>query len=257
MHTKGKRGQTTLFVILGLVIAVIIALIILIKTEVIPKPSFMRSAQEDMELVEEHITDCLLEKGDEFIRRIGFQGGYLNTPKGSFRLYADYPTSYLCYNQIGIATCINRLLTKENMERELSEAIQNSLPSCINIYEISHDITATGDYSTSTSIQDSQVEIKLNYPLTITKGDETVSQDEFIVLVNHPLGELYNVAMDIVNDEASLGEFDQLIYMLSKQNKYLITKDRPYPDKVYTIQRIYNGLIDDYIFRFAVQGESS
>jgi len=76
-------------------------------------------------------------------------------------------------------------------------------------------------------------------------------EDEFMFSVDAPLGELYDVSVDIVNDHAGYGGFDPLIYMLSKLSRYTIYQEKPYPDTVYQVKLRE----DDFVFQFVIQGE--
>ncbi|MBI5872213.1 hypothetical protein HZB88_03965 [archaeon] len=246
-----KKGAVSIFVILGIVIIVIIALLLLIKTTKYEIPFLEKDAAGEMAQIKEEIAECLSSQGTDYVKRIGAQGGYLNTPEGSFIRYNDSAVSYLCYNQIELPTCTNRLLTKAHMEAELAEAIQDSLSTCINVFEISDDVSAQGEMKATVSIAQNSVDIILSYPIAIDKGEgDRIAEDKFSVSLNYPLGELYDVAMDIVDAEASVGEFDQLIYMLDHTGRYEIIKDRPYPDKVYQLRLMNNN----FMFQFAVQG---
>lgn len=249
-----KRGAISIFVVLGIVIVVIALLLLIAKTTKYEIPFLEKDAAGEMQEIEEEISDCLSTTGGEYITRIGKQGGYLNTPEGSFIRYNDSAVSYLCYNQENSPTCTNRLLTKRHMEEELASAIQESLSTCINPFEISDDVSAPEPMLVSVLIAQSSVEITLDYPIIIDKGEgDRVSEDKFSASLNYPLGELYDVAMDVIDKEAFVGEFEQLTYMLDHKGRYEIIKDRPYPDKVYQLRLMNNN----YMFQFAIQGGSS
>jgi hypothetical protein len=248
-----KRGQSTIFIIVGIVIVLIVALYIIgTQTKIIPPLLGGGSAVDQMSDIETHITECLEEIGDDYLTQLGLQGGYLSIPADSYRMYNDSTVSYLCYNQINSATCSNRMLTVAHMEQELEDTVSSALETCINVHDYSKDITAVAEsWVLEVEIYQSTVDFLLTYPVEIAKEDETIKEDEFTFSFNVPLGELYDVSMDVVNQEASIGDFDQLIYMLQKFSKYTIYKYRPYPDKIYQV-RMREG---NYIFQFAIQGE--
>ena len=248
-----KRGQATVFIIIGIVIVVIVALYIVgTQTKIIPPLLGGGSAQDQMNDVDNHITECLEDVGEDYIVQIALQGGYLATPETSYRLYNDSTVSYLCYNQINSATCSNRMLTVAHMEEELEETITSALETCINVYDYSDDISSiANEWTLEVEILPYNVDLTLDYPVEISKDESTLKEEEFSVSFDYPLGELYDVAMDVVNDEASLGEFDQLVYMLQKLSRYTIYKYRPYPDKIYQV-KLREG---DFIFQFAIEGE--
>jgi len=252
-----KRGQATVFIIIGVVIVILVALyLVLTQTKVIPPFLGGGDASDEMSDIDEHISECMEEIGGEYLTRLGQQGGYLEiVSAGSYRTYNDSSVSYLCYNQPGLITCSNRLLTVAHMESELEDVISQGLESCINVYDYSDDVRAAEDWVLEVEIFNSAVDMTLVYPVEVIKDEEDRREKEEFTFTfsDVPLGELYDVSMDIVNSEASLGDFDQLLYMLQKFSKYNIYKYRPYPDKIYQISLREGG----YVFQFAIEGEDT
>src|SRR3989339_246077 len=220
-----KRGQATLFIILGIVLVFLVALYFIgVQQDIIPPLLSDGDSASQMAAVDQHVRACMAEVGGQYVTQIAAQGGYLAPASDTYRLYNDTQVSYLCWNQVGVPTCTNRLLTLSHMEEELTDVIDDALGTCINVYDVSDDI-----------------------------GDTVVTEDEFSESLNVPLGELYEVSQDVVNDHAVGGDFEQLIYMLSKLSRYTIYKYKPYPDVLYQVK-----LRDDsYVFQFAIQGESN
>jgi hypothetical protein len=250
-----KKGQAMIFVVLGIILVIaVIMYFVGVKTEIIPPLLTSSSAASELNEVEDHVEECLEEIGSEYLHIIGTQGGYLSPGPDTYRLYNDTLVSYLCWNQENLPTCTNRLLILEKMDDQLTKAIEDSLDTCMNVYDFSSDIEVGGEREVEVDINLQQVRIDMYYPLTIDKGDDDfASEDEFSVVLNVPLGELYLVSQDIVNQHATIGDFDQLLYMLSKLSRYTIYKNKPYPDIVYQV-RLREG---SYVFQFAIQGESN
>ncbi|MBU4352514.1 MAG: hypothetical protein KJ939_05545 [Nanoarchaeota archaeon] len=256
-----KRGQVTVFVILGIVVVALIVLLLAFRKEIIPTSATTENLNGIMDDIRDHISDCIKESAEGPLERIALQGGYLSVPAGSYRLWNDNTVSFLCYNQQNTERCMNRLLTREKMEEELSEAVKQELASCIDVQSFSSGIIKTFEVVLSqpmkltTSIMKDQVVFNLNYPVTLKSksSDNVVTEKEFSVPVEVPLGELYEVALDILDAETSIGRFDTLTYMLAKMSRYTLYLHKPYPDKIYQIQ-MRDG---DYIFQFAVEGEPS
>jgi hypothetical protein len=250
-----KRGQAAIFIILGIVLIIAIVLYFVgVKTEIIPPLLTSSDAASELNEVEEHIEECLQELGADYLYIIGTQGGYLSPGPDTYRLYNDSQVSYLCWNQVDLPTCTNRLLTLEKMDEQLTEAIDNALDTCINVYDYSSDVEVGGERELEVEINLQEVVISLYYPITVDKGDDDyASEDEFSETVEVALGDLYGVSQDIVNQHAAVGDFDQLLYMLSKLSRYTIYKNKPYPDTVYQVKLREN----DYVFQFAIQGESN
>jgi len=253
-----KRGQVTLFIILGLVIVILAALYFFVA-----KPYVLPVSQEDLNKdmigIEEDIQNCLEQASEEPFTRIGLQGGFLATPSGSYRLYADSRVSYLCYNLPGKANCYNRMLPIKSMEKELAEAITNELPTCLNVNKYSqlkpYTVSAPKKPTVTVSIRDSDSVITLDYPVRLTskRSSTSVERTTFEKVLTIPLGKLYDVAQEVVNQEAEFGTFETLYYMLSKKGEIKVYLQKPYPDKVYQLK--YKN--SDYIFQFAIEGEPS
>lgn len=248
-----KKGQITVFVIIGIVIVSLIVMLYAFRTK-ISLPFVAVNLQDEMQEVKGEIQDCLKNSASEPVERIGLQGGYLSPPPGSYRLFNDTTVSYLCYNQVGKPTCTNRLLTLENMQDDLLNAIEEALPECLEVdVPGSVELQLPDTYKVKTDIQASKVVVVLDYPITLVNkrsGDE-LTEKEFTATVDAPLGDLYNVAMDIVDSEATGGRFDVLTYVLSKISKYTIYPHKPYPDKLYQI-KLREG---SYIFQMAIEDE--
>jgi len=248
-----KRGQATLFIILGIVLVILVILYFIgVQQDIIPPLLSGGDASSQLASVNTHIQDCLGEVGGEYVTIIAAQGGYLAPAAGTYRLYNDTTVSYLCWNQVG-STCTNRLLTVAHMEEELQDALDDALSTCVNVYDVSDDIEAASEWELTVDIQRDAVDLELYYPVSINDGDNVVSQDTFSESLNVPLGELYDVSQDIVNDHASLGDFEQLTYMLSKLSRYTIYKTKPYPDVLYQV-KLREGT---YVFQFAIEGEEN
>ncbi len=248
-----KKAQMIMFVILGILIVSTLLFLIFLRGSL----TFISrggSLDEELIAINQHISSCLHDISEQEIIAIGKQGGYIKTLEGSFRFYNDTTISYLCYNMESSVKCRTRLLLKSDMEDSLNEATSILLASCINLDEFSSNqyiITPEKDWKVSTSIGDNSVIVNLDYPIKVTSkatGD-TRTNDRYSVTHNFPLGSLYNVANRIISDEAAIGEFDPLPYMLVNK-QYKIIKLKPFPDKIYVIKKATSP----YIFQFAIQG---
>ena len=145
------------------------------------------------------------------------------------------------------------MLTKEDIQKDLNDFFKEQLYQCIDLtgFAILGVDINVGELSVNTTLNKDNVLVKVNYPVTIKKGESELIVSEFNKEIKSPLGELYDVAMDIVDSEAKYGRFDVLSYSLVHQSKYIIRPYKPYPDKIY----VMNIKDDPYIFQFAIQGE--
>jgi hypothetical protein len=250
-----KRGQVTIFVILGIVIVATVILLIAFRQDILPATS-QQGINAQMREAKSIINDCLENEAKGPIEKIGLQGGYLGPGPDTFRLWNDTTISYLCFNQVEKDTCTNRLLTVRKMEEQLSEAIEEGMSRCVDLTDVRGvDIIANKPYKITARVLPLQVLIDLEYPITVKSkvSDTQASEKKFSCIVDAPLGDLYNAAQDILDQETSIGYFDQLAYMLIKLGKYTVYVEKPYPDKLYRL-KFREG---SYMFQFAVQGEPS
>ena len=248
-----KRGQITTFAILGIVLVAAVLLVLYLRGQFFFGPVTPETLGDRLQGIDEHVTTCVQEVAPDYIKRIGLQGGHLNTPKDTYRLRQDIPVSYLCHNIPGSATCSNRLLLRSDMETELENAIDQALAGCIDLSKFGkgYELATSGRRKTNVTIGDDVVTVDVYMPVVLRKEDVQIDEDTFTTNFNYPLGRLYEASQDIINMEAEFGEFDQLSYMLAKQGQYIIEKDRPYPDKLYMLRTNNN----DYLFQFFIEGE--
>ena len=164
-----KKGQVTVYVVLGIVVVAVTFLLLFLKTNIF----LFNPSQEDLEGefddISAHITNCLKEVSDEPLRRIGRQGGYLAPASGTYRLFNDTQVSYLCYDMAGSPLCMNRMLTKNSMEGGVEENVDYMLRTCLNVQGFKKfggfDIIE-GGWSTDVDVRKENVIVNLNYPIT-------------------------------------------------------------------------------------------
>ena len=256
-----KRGQTTLFIILGIVIVILVALYFVGKqTDMLPEIFSAADAEGELADIDEHVTECMAEIGEEYVRQIAWQGGYLSIGTDTYKLWNDTTVSYLCWNQVGLPTCSNRLLTQAHMEEELEEVISSALSTCINVHDYSNDLNTAESWVLDVEITSDSVDLYLDYPIEVVKDDSSASTEGFSENVNLPLGELFDVVQDIVNEEAGWGTFDPMLYMLGQLSEYTIYTSKPYPDTIYAVQMSEFTLPpgqENLVFQFAIQGEET
>ena len=201
-----KRGQVTLFIILGILIVAAVILVLYLKGQLFFGPVTPDNLNTKMIPIKEHIIKCTQEVSPQFIEKIGLQGGYLSTPTDTYRMWDNETVSYLCYNIKKQPTCYNRMLTKAHMEQELQNALDLGLSQCIDMskfegkgYEIFY-----GPRKTNVEIGDDKIIVTVKMPITIKKEDVSVKEEEFSANFNYPLGRLYNVAQDIIDIDVRL-----------------------------------------------------
>lgn len=257
-----KKGQVTIFIILGIIILAAVVLVMFLKSQFYFGPATQERLQQEFPSIKIHVEKCIKDISEPILRKIGLQGGVLNPPEDTFRYYLGTKISYLCYNIPKDKRCSNRMLLKTQIEKDLTDEIKPKLTSCIDIdsfKKLNYEIT-TGAFQLDTSVGQDSVSFLLDFPITIKKDDAEVKESTFSAKIDYPLGRLYNSAQDIITAEAIVGDFDTTPYSFLKTKNtnlpYVVQKLQPYPDKLYVlkIQDVPNDK-EPYIFQFLVQGE--
>lgn len=240
-----KKGQVTIYIILGIVILGITGLILYARNIGIgiSPEDFLKNSMDD---VQKELSDCVGTIGEEAISTIGLQGGTLYP--NNYVMYKNYNVNYLCTNLPNNPRCINRMLLSEDMEKEISKYVKDNIDNCF-VLDTTRFSVEKGNKEVKVTIAENNVLINLKYPITLKKGNIMRKSEEVSKVVNIPLGKLYSTAKDIIESEALYGDFDPLTYMLVHRD-VIIEGDKPYPDKIYIVKDN-----NENMFRFAIEGE--
>jgi hypothetical protein len=76
---KQKKGQVTVFIILGILLLLTVVLIILLQQEIIKLPQSEAKVM-GTEAVSDFVSQCILDVGEEALIRAGTQGGFITVP---------------------------------------------------------------------------------------------------------------------------------------------------------------------------------
>jgi hypothetical protein len=221
-----KLSQITPFIIIGLVLlaGITVALIVrengsIDKKVIVPV---------DIDPVYSYVDDCVKKTLVNGIDYVSQKGGYYYTSDHAIDMEIAY---YLYKNQ-------NYMPSKETMEIELASYINSELQFCLNEFYDLNDFTIEGgEVSSIVKIEDDKVLLKMNYPLSITKGEKTYTLDEFESSYKVRLGVVYNVAKQIIDDQIKNTEIICIgcLYDLGVKNDVFIKSVDYQGDMIYTI----------------------
>lgn len=200
-----KRAQVTIFVILAILIVGGIATYFLLGS------SKVRGMSVEMRPVYDYYLSCLKETASGGIRLMGEQGGYIETPDfvpGSqympFSSHLDFLGQGVPYWMYVSGNNILReqVPTIPEMEEELSTYLEERLEDC-DFSEFSlqgYDVYVEG-ISSKASIEDFQVDYKIESKLTIFYQGESVEVTNHELSLESKLGKFYKLAREIFNFE--------------------------------------------------------
>ena len=87
--------------------------------------------------IEEHIEECISKVASDGIKNLALQGGTF-TPI-SYAVYNGSNVQYLCYKEPGTSTCIQKPLTRANIESQISNYVKTQIFTCLDLSQFEKD----------------------------------------------------------------------------------------------------------------------
>lgn len=199
-----KRGQITLFIIIGIILLVMIGLVLFTEKEVkvkdVPIPA-------DIKPVKLYVENCIQSVGPFGLYLIGMQGGFIEPSPIAIRTHYS-EIAYAYYEGVEI------LISLPRIGSQFSKYIENQLPTCINNFEAfkEFDITA-GEIKANTIFTEKDTIVNVKYPLTIKKGDSITELSDFSATFPIRLKKIYNDVRTIVDKELDNPEQIDITYL--------------------------------------------
>lgn len=178
----------TIFIIIGIIIVAGIISYFMVRQN-LSKPII----DSEFEPIYNFVEGCIKESFMNIIPSIGFGGGYYFPPELSTELGVPY---YYIDGKTHIPS-------KLQIEEEISKVVSGEIYGCVRAFEDFSDYQIQeGDIETQTRILDNEIILNINYPLTITKGEKTISFERFNNL-RFPirLGFIYNSVDEITKNQ--------------------------------------------------------
>lgn len=218
-----KRGQITVFIVLGILVVALIIMLALIgdRLTISDREQQMEASlqvPEKAREVQRFVQGCVEQVADEGLTRMGIQGGYITlpeshitSPRHPFATYleiipdTDLRTAYWYY-----ATPNNLQKTAlpsiRQMQDQLSSYVENNLAECTLNFTLFNEYNVTaGAIYVETEIEQDKVLFTIDYPLDIDLYDFNYRVDRFYTDINSRFGELYLIAKDI--QEKSMDDY--------------------------------------------------
>jgi hypothetical protein len=210
---KKKRGQVTIFIILGIIIVVLGILIFMFYPAI-------KSWFGDTKNPNEFIQICVEEEIKNSVEDLSLRGGSIDPEH--YILYQGERIEYLCYTGEYYKTCImQQPMLKKHIESEIKEKIEDVVKECFDEMETNYRkrgydvILKRNGYEIELSPE--KINANFDYSLTLKKEDSE-EFDSFKVVLNNNLYELVSIANSILNWEARYGDSETTVYMNYYQN---------------------------------------
>lgn len=181
-----KRGQLTVFI----VVAIVIVAGLLIYLSV--RPGFKVSVDPEVVPIYNFVQNCVDKSAEDAIYYIGQYGGYYIVPERSSEEAIPY------YFENGKSY----LLSKVQLEFELSKAMNDLLFFCYQNFASFPDFDIKqGEIESKVIIQKEKITFEAISPLSINKGELTISLESFTTEIPSNLLSIYEVASFIVEEQ--------------------------------------------------------
>ena len=247
LEESKKRGQVTIFIIIGVLIVAMVALFFILKGGMEKKgPSIPESINP-----ENFLKTCMEDLVKETIETLSYQGGYLEPElKIEFMFMEDqkkYDIAYLCYTRAQLVTCdtIQPMLIK-HLEKEIKNKLskEGEIEYCFkqalaDIYgEMGYDVDL--DYKDfEADLVDNKLIIRLlDSELNLIKEEETLRKKDLEIDFSTKLYNNALVANDIIIQQAEFCNFDRLGYMSLYPEFKIKQTNAPNESWIYTIENL-------------------
>jgi len=203
---KNRKAQVTIFIIIAIIIVGLIMVFFMFKESLLGKQippniepvyvSFLSCLEDDA-----LIGIDILESQAGYIFLPDFEPGSAYMPFSSQLNFLGNPIPYWYYVS-GNNIQKEQMPSKENMEDQLKEFIENRINNCIfdRYYEQGFEINQ-GEPKAEVDIKDDRVEVKLNMDLNINKEEDNAVIRSHKIVVKSKLGMLYDSARKIYEKE--------------------------------------------------------
>jgi len=245
-----KKSQVSVFVIIGVFILLGVVLYFIVSSD------FLNSDNVDTEVrpVYNFIQDCILEAGENAIYQIGSTGGYVVAKEPYLKLDSEDAFSRkVSYYLEGDE---NLMPSLEVIEDEIDLYVDSMIYFCIaDFRDFSEFEVSEGEVKTESVIEEDKVVLNVNYPVSLGKGDDSYSFEEFSVEVPIRLGRVYNVANEVLEKNSGKGICLSCLYDIGKENNVGVHMIEGSEGIVFVINDKFSKINgNNYEFYFAKSG---
>jgi len=201
-----KKGQTTLFIIIAIVIVVGIITFFILRGGLT-----FGGPPKDLEPVYNFYKSCIEREIEIGAAILGQQAGYIEGP--DFSPGTDYMpfSSHLNFVGIGVpywyyisgnGVVKEQIPSKERMEEELNKFLEQRILGCdfTNLARQGFEIEFGSEVEVSTNIRGSKIEAKVDHELNIKIGESSWTSKRHSVDANSNLGKFYDLSKKIYED---------------------------------------------------------
>lgn len=196
-----KKGQLTIFIIIGLILLMSISLVIYLTTREVVKPVEEEViVPEDVRPVYEFVQSCANDIAREGLGLLGLQGGFINLPGIIDRTPSAYiPIDSANYFKVPLwyYEGEDRTPSLGYMEREIARYVNERIKECTGEFEPFQErfaVREEGNVTTRTIITDDQVILRISWPLALATPERTTRVQDYVVRMPVRLKHMWEIA---------------------------------------------------------------
>lgn len=218
-----KRGQVTLFIVLGIVLVIAVAVGIFLRKEISQsiqdvKISSNAALQQKVEEVKPFVQDCLESVTEDAVLRIIAKGGYSKPKKSVEYNYYNVPI----YFDKGKET----VPAMQDIANEIAFAARDNIVSCANFNAVNLPVKALKRPEAAVSIGKKAVAVELDWPLQVVSGEDSVTISEFSAEVKADIFYPYEHAIELYNKQKVIKVLSLIdLARLAKQRDFILHFD--------------------------------
>lgn len=220
-----KKAQVTVFIIVGLFLLLSVGVLVYVQFRVEVAPVERERPKSvvfpaDVEPVRQKVVSCVVELAKDGLRKIGVGGGYLDA--SGLKMNVVSPTEgeaveFAPGSRLGVPfwfflkdenSCTGEceFATKQvslvEVEQQLDGFIEDGLSACVGVGEFEGmSVVELGKPVVVSTIAQEDVFFTVEYPLRISRQDQVLSVNQFVVELPFNFREVYNFAAELTNLE--------------------------------------------------------
>ncbi len=203
-----RKGQVTIFIILGILLLLALLLVVLMKKEIVTfKPEDILPTEKGK--IEKYITACIEEAGNEALFKLGLQGGYIELPReiaANKNLHLQIsPMNMVPYWAYGQTLSIPSL---DEIKIRIDNYLEENVRNCLfenEAFQEQYTLIEKSEIKADTEIVQNKVLFNIHWDVEIkNKAGDVITE-----IINHAaespikLKQVYEVARTIVEKEMS------------------------------------------------------
>jgi hypothetical protein len=227
----GKRGQLSIFIIIGVIIVLLIGLSVFFLSMNNNEQSSETTLSPQQATVKATIDACLRQTLEAGVVHISDRGGYYKFPEQTkqFNNVAYY------FNEGKVV-----MPTLETIQDQLALYVEDKMPECIEPNNFNALSLEQGDINAKIIINNNNVQANIDYPIIFSNQDQKFTLDKFQNTLSVRLGEIHEFLTSHMNNfqvthpqEIVISDYDE--FAKTKDYYYYII-DWDNPNMVFIIK---------------------